>query len=294
MADKVTAAMGLAFTFLSAYFLQRQYGFSLSKVDKCIVALFPLIFLIGLYNSLIDFGYFRFKMYNFSAIFQTVFYLQIINPGLIAFITLVLGLTWLKDLRNPANVFVFSFITLFYSYLFMYEWKLRWHDGKRINFDTEAQASNSVIKTNDQELNHNINLANFAFINATLDTVSLLDNADKYILLETWAETCAPCRKAMLEMPSFYQSVADKLSVFYVYENRKASVRDNFEQIFSFKEIKDTSRIVIDIEQELYHALGMQGYPYFLLFDAKGNLILHIQGYGNKDNIAARIAVHLK
>ncbi|HAD12772.1 MAG TPA: hypothetical protein DCF33_10080 [Saprospirales bacterium] len=294
MADKATAAMGLAFTFLSVYFLQRQHRFSLSNVDKCIVASIPLFFLIGLYTTLIDFGYFRFKTYNFPAIYQTVFYLQLINPGLIAFLMLVLGLTWLKDLRNPANVFVFTFISLFYAYLFMPEWTLRWHNGQRINFDTEIPASESAKTKEALDLNYGINLSGFSFINPALDTVSLIDGSNKYILLETWAETCMPCRRAMREMPDFYRSVTDKLSVFYVYENRKASVRDNFEQIFSFKEIKDTSRIVIDIDQELYQTLNMQGYPYFLLFDGKGNLIHHIRGYGDKDKIAAQIAEHLK
>jgi thioredoxin-related protein len=294
LADNVSAAMGLAFTFLSVYFLQRQYKFNLSVADKGTVVSIPLVFLIMLYTNLIDYGFFRFKMYDFSAIYQIVFYLQLINPAFIAFIMLVLGLTWLKDLRNPANVFVFTSITLFYAYFFMLEWKLRWHSGQRISFDTEAPASDKVKTAEAPDLNNTINLADFSFINPALDTVSLIDGSGKYILLETWAETCAPCRKAMHEMPPFYRTVADKLSVFYVYENRKASVRGRFEKIFSFKEIEDPSRIVIDIDQELYHALNMQGYPYFLLFDAKGNLIHHIRGYGDKDLIAAQISEHLK
>ncbi len=59
--------------------------------------------------------------------------------------------------------------------------------------------------------------------------------------------------------------------------------------IFNFKSIKDKSKIRIDIDQNLYDALAMQGFPYFLLFDSSGKLIYLQRGYTGKDATANKI-----
>jgi thioredoxin-related protein len=289
MADTYTAAMGLVFTPLSVFFVQKEYDFKLSLSDKWALLIFPILYLVIFYVNLYDQNYFRMRSYNFVAFYQVLFYLHIINPLTIAFIVLVLGLTKLKDLTNPRNIFIFASIAIFYAYFFMFTWKNSWIGGRQVSFDTEKTKKAEVQSQADSTVYSDINLADFSFINASLDTVTLLDDSDKYILLETWAETCPPCLKAINELPSFYHAMEDKLRVFYVYEHRKASVRRNFEKIFSFGEIKDKSKILVDIDQELYQALNMRGYPYFLIFDAKGKLVHTIHGYGDKDRFIAQI-----
>ena len=59
--------------------------------------------------------------------------------------------------------------------------------------------------------------------------------------------------------------------------------------IFNFKSIKDKSKIRIDINQNVYDALDMQDFPYFLLFDSTGKLIYLQRGYTGKDAIANKI-----
>lgn len=293
MADTNTAAMGLTFTFLSIYFLQKEYEFNLSIPDKWAVMAFPILFLCATYFVLFDYGYFKINTYDFITLYQILFYKHIINPVTIAFIVLLLGLTKLKDLANLRNLFIFSSITIFYTYFFMVTWKTSWLGGRSQSFDTELPKSNEEQNLEPLAINYDVNLSDFAFINASQDTVTLLDASGKYILLETWAETCPPCIKAMNELPNFYRSIEDKVSVYYVYENRRASARSNFEKIFSFKEIEDKSKILVDINQELYDALNMQGYPYFLIFDSKGKLKHYIRGYGDKDRIIAQLTEHL-
>lgn len=291
MADNYTAALGLSFTFLSSYFLQRQYQFNISLADKLIILAIPAIFLIGLYVQLFDFGYFWSDSSGFSSLYMRSFYLHLINPALLAFIMLVLGLTWLKDLRNPANVFVFTFAALFFSYLFMPEWRKHSpYKGKKTAFNAESP----VQKTVQPEINYSIKLADYSFINPSKDTISLPEGSEKYVLLETWAETCPPCRRAMQEMPEFYRLVAEKLSVYYVYESPKTSDRNNFDEIFSYDRIQDPASVLIDINQKFYKASNMQGYPYFLLFDPKGNLLTHVHGYSSRDSVAGHILRYLE
>lgn len=294
MVDHYTVAMGLSFTALSLYFVQREHDFNLSRSDKWVIMACPILLLCLTYYTLYDYGYFTMRRLDFVGLYQLLFYLHIINPVTIAFIMTLLGLGKLKDLGNPRNVFIFASIVVFYAYFFTQTWKIQWFNGKRVSFDTEISAPSANKKIAADELKTDINLAEFSFINAQHDTVTLLNHSDKYILLETWSETCPPCRKAMAEMPPFYRSIQDKVSVYYVYEHRKSSVRNNFDKIFSFNEIDDPTKILIDIEIELYQAMNMNGYPYFLLFDSSGKLVHHLYGYGGKEFVAEQISKYIQ
>ena len=291
MADSYTAVMGLAFTFLSAYFLQREYDFDLSLSDKWLVMAFPILFLCALYVNLYDIGYFRLRQIDFGSVYVVFFYRQITNPVLIAFIVLLLGLTKLRDLKNPRNVFIFTSITVFYAYFFMLTWKHNWFVASPVSFDT-GMPFTAPPNEAPAGINYDVNLSDYSFINVNRDTVNLLDDSGKYILLETWSEGCPPCIRAMEELPGFYQSIKDRVSVYYVYENRKASARRNFDKIFSFYAIKDKSMALVDIDQALYQATNMQGYPYFLIFDPTGKLVHHIHGYVDREMVIDKISRH--
>ncbi len=294
LADTYTAIMGLAFTFLSIYFLQKEYDFKLSVSDKWAVLTLPILFLCSLYTVLYDTGYFKMRNFNFGAWYLNLFYRHIINPVTIAFIVLLLGLTKLRDLTNPRNPFIFASITIFYAYFFMFTWKNSWFGGRQQSFDTEVHQKAEGPSPEAAEINLQVNLSDFSFINVSLDTVTLPDASGKYTLLETWSETCPPCVRAMHDLPDFYRSIENKVSVYYVYENRKASVRNKFEQIFAFQEIKDKSKILIDMEQNLYQAINVNSYPYFLIFDSSGKLIHYIQGYGDKEMLTAEILKYIQ
>ncbi len=290
-ADSYTAVLGLSFTFISAYFLQKEYNFELSFADKlCILAL-PIFCIIILYYN-------HYTQDNLTKTqkswFFVLFYFQIINSHFVATVVLLLALTKLKDLSKPVNIFIFTFITLFYSYSFHHKWRTSQFVSLTENFDDSAGKNAESQKSNKTfEVDYAVNLSNFTFINPDIDTVQLIGASDKYILLETWNESCLPCIKAMQELPDFYRSIENKVDTYYLYENNKDHVRKKFDKIFAFKSIEDKSKILIDIDQELYNALKMSGYPYFLLFDSQGKLIFHSRGYIGKEALSKEIRKHI-
>lgn len=291
ISDSYTAAMGLSFTFIGVYLLQKEYDFNLSVRDKAALVFFPLLYVISLYYVLFDNGYFTSKKYN---LYQTLFYFHLINPLNIAFIGMLLGLTKLKDLTKPVNIFIFTYIVLFYSYMFHPNWMAFWLGTQVNSFDTELPRGAASHEDSGLIVKDDIDLAGFLFINSDLDTITLTKKSDKYILLETWSENCLPCIKAMKELPDFYQMIQEKVEVYYVYENKKESVRKKFDKIFNFKSIHDKSRILIDINQEMYNSLGMQGFPYFSLFDPEGRLIFLKRGYHGKKTLSGDIISHIQ
>lgn len=125
LSDAYTSAMGLSFTVLSVYFLQKSYDFKLSASDKIAVLALPTLFLIAVYVLLFNSKYFQSPAFNLINLYINLFYLQIINPVTLAVIMLVLSLTKLNDLAKPQNIFVFGYITLFHAYIFSDTWLRR-------------------------------------------------------------------------------------------------------------------------------------------------------------------------
>lgn len=260
-ANKTTATLGLIFTVVGTYFLQKEFNFEFSLIDKLIILFFPFLYLV-----------------MFTFLHGSISLIYLINPFLIGFILLVLILNQLKYLLTPRNIFIFSFIILFYTFALYPEWKLNQYSKIK---ETENFDDNTQQKTKPKEtVNDSLNLFNFSFINQNLDT-SIISSKKDFILIETWNETCVPCIKAFKEMPPFYQSQKDKLAVFYLYEHHKESVRKKFDKIFNFKVIKEKSKIIIDIDQKFYINSKMNGYPYFLLFDKHGKLVFSQKGYSS-------------
>lgn len=288
--NSYTAAFGMSFTFLSIYFLQDKYDFKLNVFDKILILAFPILYLIMIYITVYSNNTLPKFSLNIASLYQNLFYIHLVNPILISLIILVLGMTKMKDLRKPVNIFILTYITIFYAYFLNPSWLNYWLGAQRSNFDTEASKNQDSNETLDQ----NINLSNFSFINNEEDTIGLLNSKSKYILIETWSENCFPCIKAMAEMPMFYETIKQDVDVFYLYEHNKSSVRDKFDKIFSFKNIDDKSKILIDINQDLYNSLRMQGFPYFLLFNSKGQLIYYFRGYPGRDALSSQILEHLQ
>ena len=276
-ADKFTAIMAFIYTILAPYFLHKKFNFEFTKLEKGIVLSMPFIYL-AMYTYL----FLEPTLYGFSR------YLQ--NPLLAGFIILFLMLNYTRDLVKPANAFVILFGTVFYFYTMFPEWKRSTYFTVTENFDTDTEDKKKEEKT----LNEVINLNDYLFINAELDTVKAISQKD-FILIETWNETCPPCILAFKDLHPFYEKNKDQLDYFYVYEHRKASVREKFEKIFNFKPILSKSKILIDIEQNLFSDSEMNAYPYFVLFDKNGNVLFHQRGYArdSKSELEDKILEHI-
>lgn len=286
VSDAVTAGLGLSFTCLSLYFLQEQPGFKLGRADKAYLLFFPMLYDLGTYVVLFSNGYFD---WDKRGAYELIFYLHLKNPVNLALLMAVLSVGILQDLKRPAHIFIFTYLTLFYSCIFYDQWTHTWMRKDLRNFDTgksrEATEPNSDYILPDST----VNLSNFSFIGPDLDTSILETAPGKFILLETWSETCLPCIKAMHELPDFYRSLQDNVEVFYVYEHPEEETRRQFAPIFQFESIREKKNIRIDLRQQLYHALGMKGLPYFLLFNSKGELVFYQRGYPGKDVVMEKI-----
>jgi thioredoxin-related protein len=287
--DSFGAAMGLVFTFTSAYFVQEKLEFNLSWWDKVLLLAFPVFYLAALYYVLYDNGVFYRTTYNFIDLYQILFYVHLINPVLIAMLVLLLNLSYARDLKKAANVFVFLSISFFYSYFFFDNWEALYFKSQLDDFSKEETTTLLNSRADSTEVNTSQPLTSFQFINYERDTIRLNPRPGNYILLETWNESCFPCIKAMNELPPFYRKISDKVDIYYVYESRSKHSRNQFDKVFNFKSIQSKSHILIDIQQDFYNQLEMKGYPYFLLFDSNGDLVYQCRGYAGKEVLQKEI-----
>jgi thiol-disulfide isomerase/thioredoxin len=196
-----------------------------------------------------------------------------LNPIWLAFIFLVLQLFWLSDIRKFSNIFIYLFIGIFYTYSF-FPISARWQPPVvTTNFDDNPETN----KSPSYQAPDTLFLSDYHFINSSLDTIQFRSDRE-YTFLETWNETCAPCIRSFRELSPFLKDL-ENVQFYYLYEHSKPEVRKKFDKIFSYAPVPDSSRILIDINQELFNAAGMQGYPYFLLFNPEGEVVFAQAGY---------------
>lgn len=273
-ANQVSAALAISYTMLATFFLNKKFKFNLNAFDKALVLSCPIIY---------------FAMFTFVQGQASIFYL--INPFLVSLILLFLVLNQISDLTQLNNLFICFFCSSFYIYCFFPYWQNSRIVQLTDNFDSQKK----IEKRKKQSLAYDsINLNDYSFINSNLDTVKA-SSTKEFILIETWNETCYPCIMAFKEMPAFYEENKNRLDYYYIYENSKLSVREEFNKIFNFRHIKTKSKILVDINQNLYLDSKMNGFPYFLLFDKNGNIIFHQQGYSSsyRRELESKIRQHI-
>ncbi|WP_027001530.1 TlpA family protein disulfide reductase [Hugenholtzia roseola] len=142
------------------------------------------------------------------------------------------------------------------------------------------------IEINKRNLNEDLNLSDFAFLDARLDTIKL--PLEKPLLIETWNETCRPCIASIMDLEPFIENL--DLKHVYLYE-ALGETRLKPEKILQFKFIKNKDKIFIDANDHFLEELGMKSYPYFLMFDKNGKLVDYFAGYAPpfKDYFQERI-----
>ena len=259
-ADQVTAGLSLLFTFVATFFVSQKL--ELDFYGKLIILFFPTLY-----------------FFSYAYIWEAFGVNLLIFPLSIGLIFLIGSLNCLKDLTKLENLFLFLFCTVLYTYRFYPVWSNERNPSQIENFAEQFDP-----KTQHKLIRDSINLENFKFINTKKDSVSIFPS-QKYVLLETWNESCPPCLKAFKELHPFYTKNKSVLQTYYVYENSKANARNNFDRVFNFKPIIDKSRIIIDINQEFYQNADMKGFPYFLLFNPKGELVFSQRGYQSETRV---------
>lgn len=123
------------------------------------------------------------------------------------------------------------------------------------------------------------NIFDFKFIDNQSDTVYLRKNK-KPILIETWNENCPSCIKSIRDLGEELSNNSD-FDFYYLYQQNGQGLSLN--EILKFKPLsKHKENIIIDIKNTLFDSLALNAYPYFLIFDANGELRGHQAGYNPK------------
>jgi len=149
----------------------------------------------------------------------------------------------------------------------------------------ERLALQNMVKP---ELNSNVKVTDFSFIDFNQDTIQLANN--KPILIETWNQTCKPCMASIRDLQTIFEQDSS-FSYIYLYQNRANKDTLSTEKIFAFKAIKNKENILIDIQNQLFKKMNLSGYPFFLVFDKKGKLVGYQEGYNpeKKDEIVQKL-----
>lgn len=252
-----TCFFGLAYAIIGTYIIQRELDFELDFWDKMVLLSMPLIYLF-LSTSIQWVGFSHFLM----------------NPIFIGLTMLSVGLIRFKNKYPFTPIFFLLSTAMFYSFFLFPSWEKIESRAEVRPFSAVETQENKLDSKDEKE----IILSDFLFMNHLLDTVNL-NPRSRYVLLETWNETCIPCLESIEDLAGFYDENENQFEVYFLYENRKKEIRENYKEIFSFSKIETKDRILVDLNQDLYRALGIQGYPYFLIFNPEGELVYQHYGY---------------
>ncbi len=246
-----TVFAGMLFSFYSIAYLKNISFVKKTKYSKIILLIFPALYLI---LSLVVFK-------------KNIAY--ILSPILWAFIILLISLKYLDKIsfRNLTFTILFSGLYAYYIYpIFRYP-------PQELTFDGEE------IEKKDLQLSKS--LQSYSFIKNEKDTIQII-SGNKLILVETWNETCLPCLAAMNDLQPLMESLSGSIKHYYLYENGTKNGAYTNSKIFNFPRIVDKSKIISDINSRFLLDSKMTSYPYFLLFDKRGNLIDYFKGYNPK------------
>lgn len=244
--------IGLAYTVLSVVLMKNSPYYNKKWITKILFFFGAVVYLIA------TFAVGGFKFYSF------------IHPIVFAFILFSVSFIWVKKLN-----FKQLFFPLFLCYLYGFHLHLYYEDYKK-----EIKITKPVHQEE--------NIGNFSFINFEQDTIEL--SQQKYIMLQTWNETCPPCKRAIKDLQPFLLAQNQKLDFYYLYKgNPKRAL--SLDAIFSYKHIALKEKILADIENRFDKKLGASSYPSFLFFDTKGNYIGQFKGYNKvkKQEVEAQI-----
>ena len=259
--NKITCGIALVLTFISSYFIQKENHFKLKFVEKLILLLFPSSYYI--FFAINDINY-------------------LISPLLIGLIFLVFNLFVFKDLRIFRNNIFFVLITISYTTVFFTRWQyVNSGESERrsiiINeFNNQTQKEEKKQEAPDTS----INISSFSFLNLKLDTVQI--KTDKpFVFIETWNETCYPCKKAIRDLTPILDTMQN-IESYFIYESNKFDKNVFISSTQKEKELSNQN-ILADYKQEFFQSMRMNAYPVFLIIDIREEKIIFMKtGYGGK------------
>ena len=249
--NKLSICIGFVYTALSSHAI----------LDSAIIKnikYFYFYFLIGPIIYLIT-GFF----------FNGIGIYSLFDPVLWGFIILILSKFVIKQL-DFKTLFYIGFVSYFYAYHLnpIYKSGL---DDNRLPLE--------IIEEKNMELEKN--LSSYQFENNKGDTVNLKANK-KFILIETWNQSCPPCIMAMSDLQPLIDTLGDKVEHYYLYENGAPKLSMSKSKIYNYSHIQNKAKILLDVGNTFFKDSKMESFPCFLLFDNQGNLIDYFKGYNPK------------
>ena len=89
------------------------------------------------------------------------------------------------------------------------------------------------------------------------------DTEGKFVLIDFWGPSCAPCRQSIPDLNKFSKQFKDKLVVIGVSLNKEKHVRAMKEPVIEYYSAIDTSKTYIS-------KFEIKGYPHAILLDTRG------------------------
>jgi thioredoxin-related protein len=243
--------IALIYAVISGYYIHQADFFKEIKRKSLYVYLFPCFYLGAFY-----------------VLTPLTYYNLLLNPILWAFLGLTMG-RYLNAL-NPKSLFFIGLAGYFYAYHVHPTYE---ELGTETLFDVNA------IEEKDLKWNHP--LSNYQFENHKKDTFQL-STRKPFILLETWNEQCPPCIAAMKSLQPLLDTLSSVVDHYYLYENGGAKMYSTKHTLYNYERIHDKTKILMDVDNKLFVETQMKSFPYFLLFDNKGNLIDYFKGYDER------------
>lgn len=259
-ANELTCGFALAFSFVSSYFIQKDFDFKLDIWQK----LFFILLMMGYSSNFINGDWILFL---FSPLFLGVLFI-------------VLNFFVFKDLRKFRNcIFFVTIIITYLGWNYFPVWqkeRLGYVDEKSIIINDSEE---KTIEKRQEAPDDYIDISSFSFLDLNLDTVNI--RSDKpYIFIETWNEKCPPCKRAIKELTPILDTMKNKMDSYFIYENHKF---DKNVFVSSTKKVKGlfNQKVLADPNQEFYKSMNMVAYPTFLIIDnKKGEIIYMSVGFG--------------
>jgi len=260
--NQITCGIGLVLTFVSTFFIQKQFDFKLDIWQK----LFFITLMIG--DILISTRGDDFRTFLFS-------------PYFLVLLFLIFNFFVFKDLRKFYNNIFFVLLTITYmknNYFTDYR-SQTWGtvDERSIIIDgSENKTADKKMEVPDES----IDISTFSFLNLKSDTVNI--QSDKpYTFIQTWNEKCPPCKLAIKELTPMLDTIQN-IESYFIYENLKFD-KNVFVNSAQKEDGLSNQMVLADYNLSFFNSMKMNSYPVFFIIDNQEDKIIYMTvGYGGK------------
>lgn len=260
--NQITCGIGLVLTFVSTFFIQKQFDFKLDIWQK----LFFITLMIG--DILISTRGDDFRTFLFS-------------PYFLVLLFLIFNFFVFKDLRKFYNNIFFVLLTITYM-------KNNYFTGYRSQTWGTVDERSIIIdgsenKTADKKMevpDESIDISTFSFLNLKSDTVNI--QSDKpYTFIQTWNEKCPPCKLAIKELTPMLDTIQN-IESYFIYENLKFD-KNVFVNSAQKEDGLSNQMVLADYNLSFFNSMKMNSYPVFFIIDNQEDKIIYMTvGYGGK------------